>query len=89
MPGISEDQQAVPFTPKLTPREKDRVRYRDPTLSIWLTRIRLSSFQLITVAGAAVVAKTAVAPLERVKVRPLQRASASMLVHALQAGSSK
>ena len=71
MTKTSGAQETTPFTPKLTVREKDRVQYRDPTLSIWLTRIRLSSFQLITVAGAAVIAKTAVAPLERVKVQPL------------------
>ena len=59
------------FVPHLTIPEKDRIRYKDPTLSIWLSRIWLSSFQLTTVAGAAVVAKTAVAPLERVKVSVL------------------
>jgi hypothetical protein len=58
------------YRPKITAREKDRFRYQDPTLSIWISQLWLSSFQLTTVAGAAIIAKTAVAPLERVKVEP-------------------
>jgi hypothetical protein len=65
---MGQDKAQEPFVPHLTVRERDRVRYQDPTLSIWLSRLWLSSFQLTTVAGAAVLAKTAVAPLERVKV---------------------
>ena len=64
----STDQDG-PFMPQATVPEKGRIRYKDPTLTIWLSRIWLSSFQLTTVAGAAVLAKTVVAPLERVKVR--------------------
>lgn len=59
-----------PFQPTSSPKDRDRIRYQDPTLSRWLSQLKLSFFQLSTVAGAAVIAKTAVAPLERVKVPP-------------------
>lgn len=58
------------FTPKLLNSGRPAAaRFREPTFSILASQFWLVNVQLVTVAGAAVVAKTAVAPLERIKVR--------------------
>jgi len=44
-------------------------RFQRPVASLAFDYLRLGAFQLLTVGGAAALAKTAVAPLERVKVR--------------------
>ena len=69
MTSSDRGAKAHGFTPKVSVPERHPVQFKDPTLSIWLSKVWLSTFQLTTVAGAAVIAKSAVAPLERVKVR--------------------
>jgi hypothetical protein len=66
--GDTSGTKKPSYSPHITPNQPRPPQFKDPTLSIWLSRIWLSTFQLTTVAGAAALAKTAVAPLERVKV---------------------
>lgn len=58
------------FTPKLFNSGRPvAARFREPTFSMLASQLWLVNVQLTTVAGAAIIAKTAVAPFERVKVR--------------------
>lgn len=62
------------FTPKLLNAGRPvAARFREPTFSMLASQLWLANVQLTTVAGAAIIAKTAVAPFERVKVRFVYR----------------
>lgn len=63
------DSPSDKFIPKvLKPGRPVAARFREPTFSILASQLWLANVQLTTVAGAAIVAKTVVAPFERVKV---------------------
>lgn len=81
MDNGEDGAKAHGFTPKVSVPERHPVQFKDPTLSIWLSKVWLSTFQLTTVAGAAVVAKSAVAPLERVKVSPARAYDNNLTAH--------
>lgn len=68
------------YTPKLLNAGRPvAARFREPTFSILASQLWLVNVQLTTVAGAAIIAKTAVAPFERVKAR-LFHLTANLLV---------
>lgn len=68
-PPGSPRPDVAEFVPQIFHRERQgAVRFREPTFSILCARAYVTSLQLATVAGAATIAKTAVAPLERIKV---------------------
>jgi hypothetical protein len=66
---VDQGREQPLFVPEIFHKERQQaVRFREPTFAILYARASVASFQLATVAGAAVIAKTAVAPLERIKV---------------------
>eukprot|EP00892_Ulva_mutabilis_P004340 jgi/Ulvmu1/2278/UM013_0125.1 len=75
------------FTPKLLNSGRPvAARFREPTFSILASQLWLANVQLTTVAGAAILAKTAVAPFERVKL--LRQLKTSVGPHAVTSKQS-
>lgn len=80
------DGERQKFTPKLLNAGRPAAaRFREPTFSILASQLWLVNVQLTTVAGAAIIAKTAVAPFERVKARLLQLVADLLVLPALVA----
>lgn len=63
------DGAGTSYTPQVYKIGRDKgPRFQQPVLSTVLEYLRLGTFQLVTVGGSAALAKTLVAPLERIKV---------------------
>lgn len=73
---MPEANEKGAFVPNVVDRRKgsapQTTRFRDDSWSAIASQLWIANAQFSTVAGAAVLAKTAVAPIERIKVVPLE-----------------